>query len=105
MPSQAKPLPRVATPLPGLARARLAMPRIGPCHYKPDQAMSRILDALESSDKANTIIGRAMGRVPHDVKSNDLDIIIAIAAVLASVTATMAAVANLMVVVLEAGGQ
>ena len=64
--------------------------------------MSRILDALESSDRANTIIGRAMGRVPHD-KSNNLDIIIAIAAVLASVTATMAAIANLMVVVL--GGQ
>jgi hypothetical protein len=63
--------------------------------------MSRILDALESSDSANTIIGRAMllRRLPH---GHDLDITIAIAAVLASVTATMAAVANL-VVVLYAG--
>lgn len=60
--------------------------------------MSRILDALESSDRANTIVGRAMGsRLPHGM-SNDLEIMIAIAAVLASVTATMAAVANLLVV-------
>lgn len=60
--------------------------------------MSRILDALESSDRANaTIIGRAMGsrRLRH---GDNLEIMIAIAAVLASVTATMAAVANLMVV-------
>ena len=60
--------------------------------------MSRILDALASSDKRHTIVGRAMGRQLPGYKSNDLDIIIAIAAVLASVTATMAAVANLMVV-------
>lgn len=62
--------------------------------------MSRILDALESSDRANTIVGRAMGsRLRHGyIKSYDLDVMIAIAAVLASVTATMAAVANLLVV-------
>jgi hypothetical protein len=66
--------------------------------------MSRILDALESSEGANTIVGRAMGsRLPHGyVISNDLQLIIAIAAVLTSVTAAMAAVANL-VVVLYAG--
>jgi hypothetical protein len=66
--------------------------------------MSRILDTLESSERANTIVGRAMvSRLPHGQVSNDLDIVIAIAAVLASVTATMAAVANLVVVLLEYG--
>jgi hypothetical protein len=66
--------------------------------------MSRILDALKFSDM-NTIVGRAMvSRLPHGhALSNDPDIIIAIAAVLASVTATMAAVANLVVVLLEYG--
>jgi hypothetical protein len=63
-------------------------------------AMSRILDALKSSERLNTIIGRAMeGRLPH---GGDLEMMTAIAAVLTSVTATMAAVANL-VVVLYAG--
>jgi hypothetical protein len=61
--------------------------------------MSRLLDALESSDRTNTIIGRAMVSRPHGyIISNDLEFRIAIAAVLASVTATMAAVANLLVV-------
>lgn len=49
-----------------------------------------------------TIIGRAMAtRLPHGnaLETADLKIMTAIAAVLASVTATLAAVANLVVVV------
>ena len=45
-----------------------------------------------------TIIGRAMAtRLPHRLEPTDLKIMTAIAAVLASVTATLAAVANLVV--------
>lgn len=62
--------------------------------------MSRLLDALESSDRANTIVGRAMESPPHgDTTDNDdMELMTAIAAVLASVSATMAAVVNLLVV-------